>query len=301
MDYQITCVCGHTFLVSDRQIEAGPVTCPVCKQKLTPVVEKPAEGGHAPTTHAPGVALPAGPSTAEEGKTGEGTGEAVPRAADATKRCPFCGEVILAIARKCKHCGEFLDRTPPGGFPPPTQSGANAPGSTATAPAGGVAGADVPPVYTLSVSQWDNFWKYLILLILVTLVAAALILIPTLKEYAVVGTMGACVIAAFFGWFFYLAARHTRCLIRPTRIDTEEGILSKELNTLELFRITDMELKQGLFERVLGIGTIKLMTADDSNPELVLYQIPRAREVYKYIQNQIPVAAKQRGAVYMES
>lgn len=25
------------------------------------------------------------------------------------KACPFCAERILAAARKCKHCGEFLD------------------------------------------------------------------------------------------------------------------------------------------------------------------------------------------------
>ena len=25
------------------------------------------------------------------------------------RACPFCGESILAIAKKCKHCGEFLD------------------------------------------------------------------------------------------------------------------------------------------------------------------------------------------------
>jgi len=27
-----------------------------------------------------------------------------------TRACPYCGEEILAVARKCKHCGEWLDQ-----------------------------------------------------------------------------------------------------------------------------------------------------------------------------------------------
>lgn len=26
-----------------------------------------------------------------------------------TKICPYCGELILIVAKKCKHCGEWLD------------------------------------------------------------------------------------------------------------------------------------------------------------------------------------------------
>ena len=28
---------------------------------------------------------------------------------EGTKKCPYCGEEILAIAKKCKHCGRWLD------------------------------------------------------------------------------------------------------------------------------------------------------------------------------------------------
>ncbi len=36
--------------------------------------------------------------------------EVLPSVSSATKTCSFCGETILSVAIKCKHCGEFLDQ-----------------------------------------------------------------------------------------------------------------------------------------------------------------------------------------------
>ena len=36
-----------------------------------------------------------------------------------TKNCPYCGEEILAGAKKCKHCGEWLEEPTPSPAPTP--------------------------------------------------------------------------------------------------------------------------------------------------------------------------------------
>ncbi|HUO10649.1 MAG TPA: PH domain-containing protein [Phycisphaerae bacterium] len=266
MNYQITCFCGNRFLITDQQLH-GPVNCPACKRPLQPMVaENPPPSPQPEPT--PATPVPSPPSDAE-----------------ATKRCPFCGEVILAVAKKCKHCGEFLDRS---------LAPANAT-NTPAAPA-----ADIPPVFSLSVSQWDNFWKFVICATLVVLTALVLIEIPSLRQYAPIGICSSLAIMGFIAWLLYLSVKNSRCYIRPNRIDTEVGIFSKEINSIELFRITDLELKQGIVQRLLRIGTIHITSSDPNAPNLVLYQIPQARKVHKYLQDQIPIATRQRGAMFVE-
>jgi membrane protein YdbS with pleckstrin-like domain len=266
MNYQITCFCGNRFLITDQQLN-GPVNCPACKRPLQPHVST---DHPAPTTAEPAAATP------------------VSADPEATKRCPFCGEVILAVAKKCKHCGEFLDRAHPADAP-------GSPGST-TAPAP----SDTPPAFSLSVSQWDNFWKYIICATIVAIIILAVVILKISPQTASLVIAASVVFAFFAAWLLYLSAKNSRCYIRPTRIDTEVGILTKDINSLELFRITDMELKQGIVQRLLGIGTIHITSSDPKAPELVLYQIPKARKVHKYLQDQIPIATKQRGAIFVE-
>jgi hypothetical protein len=58
------------------------------------------EGTEAPPGTAPGSPAP--------GSAGAASGQR------ATKACRFCGERILAVARKCKHCGSYLTGPPAG-------------------------------------------------------------------------------------------------------------------------------------------------------------------------------------------
>jgi len=93
----------------------------------------------------------------------------------------------------------------------------------------------------------------------------------------------AVVLFQLIGIFFYVSASNSRCIIRPTHIETNVGIFAKEITTLEISRITDLALKQNLIERLLGIGTIHVTSNDPDIPELIIYQIPKVKKVYNYL------------------
>jgi len=81
-EFTINCPhCGALLEASDEHIGLS-VQCPSCSEAIQ--VSEPSE--------------PQPPSISE-----------VTPPKQQTKDCPYCGEEILAKAKKCKHCGEILD------------------------------------------------------------------------------------------------------------------------------------------------------------------------------------------------
>ena len=84
--------------------------------------------------------------------------------------------------------------------------------------------------------------------------------------------------------WFWLRSINTHYLITSQRIVKETGILSKDIETLEIYQIDDIHLEKPLNQRIMGTGNMLLVTRDISAPKMLLERLPiDVRELYEQI------------------
>ncbi len=89
-------------------------------------------------------------------------------------------------------------------------------------------------------------------------------------------------------------------MITSERIKIVKGLLSRGVENFELIRVQDIDMKQSLNERVLGIGDIVIRGQDPSNPEIILRNIPKPNEVYELLRRAWLDARKRYGLQFRE-
>ena len=90
-------------------------------------------------------------------------------------------------------------------------------------------------------------------------------------------------------WTF-LKHSTTRYKITLRRIEFEKGILSKSVDSLELWRVLDVKFSQNLWDRMLGVARVTVMSTDQSTPELAPYGLPNARELFERHRDAVQIA-----------
>jgi len=90
-------------------------------------------------------------------------------------------------------------------------------------------------------------------------------------------------------WTFFKHAT-TRYRLTLRRIEFERGVLSKNVDSLELWRVLDVRFTQSVFDRILGVAKITVMSTDQTSPELVLYGLPNARELFERLRDAVQLA-----------
>ena len=84
------------------------------------------------------------------------------------------------------------------------------------------------------------------------------------------------------------------------RIDYERGVLSKNIDTLELWHVEDVRLHQSLLDRILGCGTITVVSKDETTPHLDLLGLPNPRPIFENLKQRIIAVKRQRGVIKMD-
>lgn len=94
-----------------------------------------------------------------------------------------------------------------------------------------------------------------------------------------------------------ILVRKHKYRISNYRIDHEEGLLSKRIDTIELWHVEDVDMEQSLFDRMLGVGTITIRSNDKTTPILPLKSLPDPRKLLDAIKQRIIAVKRQRGVV----
>lgn len=71
--------------------------------------------------------------------------------------------------------------------------------------------------------------------------------------------------------------------ITSERVRIIRGLLSKDRDDIELVRIQDLDLEQGVTERAVGVGDIVIHSSDPSTPTAVLNNIAEPQAVHEIL------------------
>ncbi|MCH9682432.1 MAG: PH domain-containing protein [Deltaproteobacteria bacterium] len=88
----------------------------------------------------------------------------------------------------------------------------------------------------------------------------------------------------------FLRHTTTRYKITLRRVEYEKGIITKNVESLELWRVLDVRYTQSLVDRMTGNGRITLIATDQSDPELLLYGLPEHRKLFEQLRDAVQAA-----------
>jgi uncharacterized membrane protein YdbT with pleckstrin-like domain len=80
----------------------------------------------------------------------------------------------------------------------------------------------------------------------------------------------------------------------------QRGLLQRVINRIEVIDIDDVTVEQGFIERMFGVGSIKLLSSDTSDPKLLLRGIDDVKRVATLIDDARRDERRKRG-LYMEA
>jgi uncharacterized membrane protein YdbT with pleckstrin-like domain len=227
-----------------------------------------------------------------------------------TKECPFCAETILAKAVKCRYCGEFLNNE--------RAKALLARGGRREAQAEKNNEQDEQDNDYVLFAARPSLWAMAGAMLkgAVVLAAAVFLMIYRVEkvslfklsgsEQAMVGKyrflfgLGIAVVVVLILLLKALRLKTTYYEVSGERIEYGRGLLDRQVDNLDMFRIIDMKLRRSFLDCIVGVGSVTLTTTDKSDPEFVFKKVRDARLLYDAIKKASLDADRKTNVVHLE-
>jgi membrane protein YdbS with pleckstrin-like domain len=192
--------------------------------------------------------------------------------------CPDCGREVSSAAAACPQCGRPM--TPSMSAPPPQ-----------------------PPGKEETLWHGTPSWFLLLGKILgaaiVTIVLVVILYFGSdfIAPHAQIAWL---VVVAVVIWMFVtvlialVRIKTTIYTVTTQRIIIETGIATKSVEDIDLRYVDDTQFQQSFFQRLLGIGSVTIISSDKVAPNYMLYGVPDPRGLRELIRaNAYQVSQRQ--------
>lgn len=120
-------------------------------------------------------------------------------------------------------------------------------------------------------SQWKNFGVYLLC-----------------------GLLCWLIVPLFFALARYLQTKCKIFELTTQRFKITSGAFSKVTETLELYRVKDIETRQPFLSRLVGVENVQMNTSDASSPLVLIEAVPSSIGLADKLRNQVEIIRQQK-------
>ena len=154
-------------------------------------------------------------------------------------------------------------------------------------------------VWRGSPSQLKNLGTFLLWLIVAVAIIVASAVVSGAADPRVAVT-GKFLLVLLILPIFMVIARYLKTKTKIYELTTErlkitEGVFSRVTDTLELYRVKDMETRQPFSYRLGGLENVQINTSDASSPLIVIEAVPSRIGFGDKLRNQVEAIRMQKG------
>ena len=102
------------------------------------------------------------------------------------------------------------------------------------------------------------------------------------------------------GLWTYLLYISTEYRVFEDSLEVESGIISRKIENIQLFRVRDLGLSQGIIGRILNVGNIEIASTDHTNPHFNLRGVDGPRELYDRLREHVSKSQAMRRTMIVE-